>query len=200
MPCSRSTIGSTISPTPSCAVGDLLLIKGILEQSPDEVTGEGDLYAGAAVLTMLYQAAVTNNHPELLMLVDVEQIIQGGVDRIEEGSFNPEPQEVAGFLIWLAAVGAPLVTAQAQVADASAPSPSEPQAILTDAAVGFVQDPAPPREDFVALAREPERQFALEKIAHGLPDWLGDAPAHPAVAALDSLAGKFSGVHVDFLL
>ncbi|QRM28113.1 hypothetical protein [Microvirga sp. VF16] len=83
------------------AKADLRLIKEILKQSPDAVTGEGDLYAGAAVLAMLHQIAVVNGHPELLAKVDLGKIIQGALDRIEDGSITPEPQEVAALTTWL---------------------------------------------------------------------------------------------------
>jgi len=83
------------------AKADLQLIKGILKQSPDAVTGEGDLYAGGAVLAMLYQIAVVNGHPELLARVDVHEIVESAIDRIEEGSITPEPQEVAALATWL---------------------------------------------------------------------------------------------------
>ena len=83
------------------AKADLQLIDAILKQSPDAVTGEGDLYAGGAVLAMLYQIAVVNGHPELLATVDLDKIIQGALDRIEDGSITPEPQEVAAVATWL---------------------------------------------------------------------------------------------------
>lgn len=83
------------------AQADLRLIRGILKQSPDAVTGEGDLYAGGAALAMLYQIAVVNGHPEVLARVNVPKIVQASIDRIEEGSIAPEPQEVAGLTTWL---------------------------------------------------------------------------------------------------
>ncbi|SCX95772.1 hypothetical protein [Microvirga guangxiensis] len=93
------------------AQADLQLIKGILRQSPDEVTGEGDLYAGGAALAMLYQIAVVNGRPELLATVDVQTIIESAIDRIEEGSISPEPQEVAALTEWLQQTAA-VLTAQ----------------------------------------------------------------------------------------
>lgn len=102
------------------AQADLRLIEGILQQSPDEVTGEGDAYGGAAVLVMLYQIAVTNRHPELLTQVNTEAIVRGAIARIDEGSIQPDPEEVAALTTWLEQTSAVLADRDEPVLNAVA--------------------------------------------------------------------------------
>ena len=55
------------------ALADLRLIKGILKLPPDAVSGEGDLYAGAAILAMIGRIIVSDRHPEVLARIDLRK-------------------------------------------------------------------------------------------------------------------------------
>jgi hypothetical protein len=111
------------------AEADVALIQGILALPEDAVTGEGDLYAGVAILAMIYQVAVVNRHPELLDQLDLGDTVDKAFSLIGQGSVEPDPQEIAGLLDWLA---------KADAAIASIDNP-----IVADAAsriLDFVQD------------------------------------------------------------
>jgi hypothetical protein len=187
------------------AQADLRLIQAILDQPADEVTGEGDLYAGGAVLAMLYQIAVVNDHPELLFQVDVGQIVQGAVDRIEEGSITPEPQEVAGFVNWLGTIGQALAASERPIARAIAEAvldlagslgsaPADFHDVLTDEAIAFFHDAAPKLVDAVETIVDGSCYFDIEHFLDDASDWLGDVTTpHPAApeplkAVTDKLA------------
>jgi hypothetical protein len=101
----------------SQARADIVLIKKIQALDEDAVTGEGDLYAGAAMLAMLYQIAVVNDRPKLLLTLDLEGIVQDAVDLIHQGSISPEPNEVAGLVSWLGELTAALASVGHPVTD-----------------------------------------------------------------------------------
>jgi len=194
------------------AVADRVLIERILKQPEDAVTGEGDLYAGGAVFAMLYQIIVVNDRPEVLIGLDIKKVVQGAIDRIEQGSINPDPQEVAGFLTWLNGIGEALAASDNPIANeaagairdlaatlASAP-PAEFQDILTDAAIDFVQDVAPRLGEAVEDIVPPRHQPIVEKILHKVPDWLDDAAPDPVPAVVvEKLTDKLGWLaHHDF--
>jgi hypothetical protein len=173
------------------ARADLVLIQRILEQPTDEVTGEGDLYAGGAVLAMLYQIAVVNNRPELLLEADVGQIVQGAIARIEEGSITPDPQEIAGFVSWLGTIGQALAASESPIARVAAEAvldlagslgsaPADFQDVLTDEAIDFFQDTAPKLADAVESVVGDPCHFDLEQFLSDASDWAGDVTTHPA--------------------
>jgi hypothetical protein len=187
------------------AQADLLLIEQILEQPADEVTGEGDLYAGGAVLAMLYQIAVVNDHPELLLQVDVGQIVQGAVDRIEQGSITPDAQEIAGFVDWLGTIGQALAASDSPIARAAAETifdlagslGSAPvvdfKDVLTDAAIEFFDDAAPELADAIETIVDPSYQIDVESFLHDASGWLGNVTAHPpAPEQIEAITGKFT--------
>jgi hypothetical protein len=99
------------------ARADIQLINDIRGLGEDEVTGEGDAYGGAAMLAMLYQIAVVNKHPELLLTLDIEGIVDDAVDLIHQGSITPEPNEVAGLASWLGELSAALASVNHPVTD-----------------------------------------------------------------------------------
>ena len=185
------------------AKADLLLIQEILRQSPDEVTGEGDLYAGAAALAMLYQIAVVNGRPELLLKVDVEEIVHGALDRIEEGRITPEAHEIAGLVEWLGKIGQALAAHDSPVARAiaepildfaaslaSAP-PADFQDALTDGAIDFIHDALPQLADTVEAIIDPLAHFPVEKLFCDVSDWLDDAAPYPVTSeSLKVVANK----------
>jgi hypothetical protein len=187
------------------AEADLLLIQRILAQDPDAVTGEGDLYAGGAVIAMLYQIVVVNKHPEVLIGADLDAILQGAVDRIEQGSITPEPREVAGFLAWLGTVGQALAASDSPIANAVADSvldlaaalgsapPAEFQEVLTDEAIRFLKDVAPQLADAAETVIGPPPVAVVEKLLDHASDWLGDVTPIPVpVAPLEVIATKFA--------
>ncbi|MBJ6125895.1 hypothetical protein [Microvirga splendida] len=194
------------------AQADLLLIQGILEQPADEVTGEGDLYAGGAVLAMLYQIAVVNNHPELLLQVDVGQIVEGAIARIEEGSITPEPQEIAGFVGWLGTIGQALAASESPIAKAAAgavldlagslgSAPTNFQDVLTDEAIDFLQDAAPQLANAVETIVDGSCQSDVEQFLDDASDWLSDVTTHPiAPEPLTAIKGKFAFLEYHDLL
>jgi hypothetical protein len=83
------------------ALADIKLIQSIQALPADAVSGEGDLYAGWAVLAMLYQIAMVNKHPGLLLALDLNDTVQDAADLIAQGSISPEPNEVVGLVKWL---------------------------------------------------------------------------------------------------
>jgi hypothetical protein len=83
------------------ANADLALIKGILKLPDNAVSGEGDLYAGAAILAMIGRITVTDRHPEVLARINLPKTIEKAVSLIEQGSIHPNAQEVAGLRSWL---------------------------------------------------------------------------------------------------
>ncbi len=88
------------------AQADLRLIKGIMALPDDAVSGEGDLYAGAAILAML--GRIIHSHPETLIGFDVAEAVDTAVDLIEQGSIQPDPQERVALVAWLQETGAAL--------------------------------------------------------------------------------------------
>lgn len=194
------------------AVADRILIEKILKQPEDAVTGEGDLYAGGAVFAMLYQIIVVNDRPEVLIGLDIRKVMQGAIDRIEQGSINPEPQEVAGFLTWLNGIGEALAASDNPIANEAADAvrelaatlgsapPAEFQDILTDAAIDFVRDVAPRLEDAIDDIVHPRYQPIVEKILHKVPDWLDDVTPDPVPAVvIDKLTDKLGwAIQKDF--
>lgn len=195
------------------AQADLLLIQAILAQPADEVTGEGDMYAGGAVLAMLYQVAVVNNRPELLLQVDVGQIVQGAIARIEEGSITPEPQEVAGFVGWLGTIGQALAASESPIARAVAEavldlvgslgsSPADFQDVLTDEAIEFFHDTAPKLADAVETIADGSCHFDVAQFLDDASDWLDTVTPHPATPEpLKALKDKFAFLeHHDLLI
>ncbi|GEO13468.1 hypothetical protein [Microvirga aerophila] len=99
------------------AFADIKLIKGIQGLDENAVTGEGDAYGGAAILAMLYQVAVVNKHPELLLTLDIEGIVNDAVDLIHQGSITPEPNEVAGLVSWLGELSVALASVNHPITD-----------------------------------------------------------------------------------
>jgi hypothetical protein len=100
----------------SRAQADIALIQGIQALPENAVSAEGDLYAGAAILATIYQISVVDRHPELLASLDVKAVVQKAAGLIEQGSVEPDPQEVAGLINWagntvaaLAAVDDPIL-------------------------------------------------------------------------------------------
>ena len=89
------------------AEADLTLIQGILALSDDAVSGEGDLYAGAAILAMIGRISVAG-HSELLDQIDLPQAVDQAISLIGQGSLEPEPNEVAGLVAWLEDTGTTL--------------------------------------------------------------------------------------------
>jgi hypothetical protein len=66
---------------------------------------------------MLYQVAVVNKHPELLLTLDIEGIVNDAVDLIHQGSITPEPNEVAGLASWLGELSASLASVNHPITD-----------------------------------------------------------------------------------
>lgn len=83
------------------ALADLHLIKGILKLPTSAVSGEGDLYAGAAILAMIGRITVTDRHPEVLARINLSKTIEKAVSLIEQGSLHPSAGEIAGLQSWL---------------------------------------------------------------------------------------------------
>lgn len=104
----------------SQAIADIVLIQEIQALPEDAVSGEGDLYAGGAMLAMLYQIAIPNDHPELLQFLDLEGIVQDAIDLIAQGSIAPEPEEEEAFVAWLEETGAALAAIDNPVTDQAA--------------------------------------------------------------------------------
>jgi hypothetical protein len=187
------------------AEADFLLIQRILAQDPDAVTGEGDLYAGGAVIAMLYQITVVNKHPEVLIGADLEAIVQGAFDRIEQGSITPESHEIAGILAWLGAVGQALAASDSPIANAVADSvldlaatigsapPAEFQEVLTDEAIQFLHDAVPRLAEAVEAVVAPPPAAIVEKLLNDVPDWLDDVtPDLVPTLPLDAVATKLA--------
>ncbi len=191
------------------AEADYILIQGILAQPPDEVTGEGDLYAGGAVIAMLYQITVVNKHPEVLIGADLEAIVQGAIDRIEQGSITPQPREIAGFLVWLGNVGQALAASDSPIANAvaddvldlaatigSAP-PAEFQEVLTDEAIRFFHDAVPQLAEAVEAVVAPPPAAIVEKLLNDVPAWLDDVtPDLVPTLPLDAVATKLASLGI----
>src|SRR5829696_6671379 len=92
------------------ALADLRLIKRILKLPPDAVSGEGDLYAGAAILAMIGRITVSDRHPEVLARINLPKTMDKAIDLIEQGSIRPDAREIAGFREWLKDTGAELAS------------------------------------------------------------------------------------------
>jgi len=90
------------------ARADLRLIKGIMGLSPDAVSGEGDLYAGAAILAMIGRIAIDDRRPDVLARIDLPKAIETAIGLIEQGSIQPDPQERTAVVAWLQQTGAAL--------------------------------------------------------------------------------------------
>jgi hypothetical protein len=99
---------------------DLRLIKGILKLSDDAVSGEGDLYAGAAILAMIGRIIVTDRHPEVLAAINLPKTIDKAVSLIEQGSIRPDAREIAGFQEWLHEASAELASRNEPIFDLAA--------------------------------------------------------------------------------
>jgi hypothetical protein len=102
------------------ALADLRLIKGILKLPPDAVSGEGDLYAGAAILAMIGRIIVSDRHPEVLARINLPKTIDKAIDLIEQGSIRPDAREIAGFREWLKDTGAELASRHQPALDLAA--------------------------------------------------------------------------------
>lgn len=102
------------------AKADLHLIKGILKLSDDAVSGEGDLYAGAAILAMIGRIIVTDRHPEVLAGINLSKTIDKAVSLIEQGSIQPDAREVAGLQEWLRDTSAELASRNDPILDLAA--------------------------------------------------------------------------------
>jgi hypothetical protein len=83
------------------AKADVALIKGIMALPASAVTGEGDLYAGAAIIGMIGRIIVHDHHPEVLAKINLPKAIDKAVSLIKQGSIQPDAQEVAGLAAWL---------------------------------------------------------------------------------------------------
>ncbi len=83
------------------AKADVALIKGIMALPSDAVKGEGDLYAGAAIIGMIGRIIVHDHHPEYLAKLNLPKTIDKAVSLIKQGSIQPDAQEVAGLASWL---------------------------------------------------------------------------------------------------
>jgi hypothetical protein len=102
------------------ALADLRLIKGILKLSPAAVSGEGDLYAGAAILAAIGRIIVSDRHPEVLARIDLPRTIDKAIDLIEQGSIRPDAREIAGFREWLKDTGSELASRHQPTLDLAA--------------------------------------------------------------------------------
>lgn len=87
------------------AKADLRLIKGIMKLSPDAVSGEGDLYAGAAILGAIGRIVVSDRHPELLAKIDLQKTVDKAISLIKSGSIRPDAEERASLASWLQHIG-----------------------------------------------------------------------------------------------
>jgi hypothetical protein len=147
------------------ATADLALIQGILALPDDAVTGEGDLYAGAAVLALIYQIGIVNEQPQLLTQLDLPDVVQQAASLIEQGRIEPDAQEIAAIVPWiestgraLASTGDPNLAQTAQtiedlVASLDPADAARIQAVLQDNPFHFLSDATPPLEqvvDFIA--------------------------------------------------
>lgn len=147
------------------ANADLSLIQGILALPDDAVTGEGDLYAGAAVLALIYQIGVVNKQPQLLTQLDLPEVVQQAASLIEQGRIEPDTQEIAAIIPWIESTGQALASTQdPNLAEAAqrieelvaALDPADAahiQAVLQDDPFHFPSDATAPLEhvaDFIA--------------------------------------------------
>jgi hypothetical protein len=196
------------------ALSDVALIQHIRSDLPeDAVSGEGDLYAGAAILAMLYQIAFINDHPELLLTLDLGDVFQDAADLIGQGAIAPEPDEVAGLVDWLEATGNALAAQDNPITDRVS------ERILDFAgSIGSDGGPIFPivfedafdfnSENALALLTQAADSSpdagdlgSLEDVlsSDALPTSVADAAPVADAAHLEALAHKLGEVH-DFLL
>jgi hypothetical protein len=90
------------------AKADLKLIKGIVALPADAVSGEGDLYAGAAILAMIGRITIDDRRPDVLAKIDLPKTIGTAISLIEQGSIQPDAQETAALVAWLHQTGTAL--------------------------------------------------------------------------------------------
>ncbi|MFC4174650.1 hypothetical protein ACFOYU_21785 [Microvirga sp. GCM10011540] len=196
------------------AQADILLIENILALPEEAVTGEGDLYAGAAVLAMIYQIVERHDQPQVLAQIDLRDTIRGAVDLIEQGSVEPDPQEIAGFVTWLTTTGNALAQSDSPLGDAlseefldlaaslAAAPPAEFQNVLTDEALDFLEDLGSHLEDAVETMATTAKLDDLRDLLDGDAfDWAAvlvpDSPPPSLAALADRLDLPWKG---DFLI
>lgn len=92
------------------AKADVALIKGIMALPASAVSGEGDLYAGAAIIGIIGRIIVHDRHPEYLAKLNLPKTIDKAVSLIKQGSIQPDAQEVAGLASWLEKTSGELAT------------------------------------------------------------------------------------------
>lgn len=164
------------------ANADIRLIEGIRALPEDAVTGEGDLYAGGVILALIYQIAEIHGQPQVLRQIDVRDAVRDAVSLIEQGSIEPDAQEIAGFVSWLGETGNALATSGNAIANdiaddvlalaatlASTPA-AEFQDVLTDEAIDFLQDLGPHLEDAVEPLAPTARLDDLRDLLGGSQD------------------------------
>ncbi|HZH53306.1 MAG TPA: hypothetical protein VEZ16_15675 [Microvirga sp.] len=186
------------------ADADIHLIESILDLPEDAVTGEGDLYAGAAVLAMIYQITEVHHQPQALRQIDLRDTVREAVSLIEQGSIEPDAQEVAGFVSWLNSTGNTLAASDNPVireaandirdlaATLAATPPAEFQDVLTDAAIDLLHDLGSHLDDAVEPLAPPAPQLdhLRDLLAgdHDIAAWVAalapDAPPPPSIETI----------------
>lgn len=187
------------------AEADIALIEGILALPEDAVTGAGDVYAGVAVLALLYQVSVVNGRPDLLAELDVPAVVNQAGDLIAEGSAALAPEEVAEIIPWLETVAenvssehlpeAEQIAAKVEELVASLDIAQLPDLddVLTDEAFDFAERIAEQHQDeavevVLDLSSAAEDILSHEAVApHVVDTPLADIPTD-----LRALAGKIA--------
>jgi Ca2+-binding RTX toxin-like protein len=82
------------------AKADLELIQGIAALPDSELSGEGHLYAGAAILALMANIAVTHKHPDLLTPELTALYTADAVDNLQKASVQPDSSEVLALVRW----------------------------------------------------------------------------------------------------
>jgi len=83
------------------AQADLKLIQGIVALQDSELSGEGHLYAGGAILALMANIVVTHNRPDLLTPDQVALYTADAVDNLQQASVQPESSEILALVRWI---------------------------------------------------------------------------------------------------
>ncbi|WP_243367635.1 hypothetical protein [Microvirga solisilvae] len=183
------------------AQADLKLIKGIMGLAPNAVTGEGDLYAGAAILAMIGRIVVDDRRPDVLAKIDLPKTIETAAKLIEQGSLQPEPQERAALVAWLQQTSAALAESESPIADLAAEKILALVGKLGGGTLSFILSD----DAFVLPTGNAAKALFVEAIVHvvetegtgvSIPSHHGDVASH-LFDALEHKLDSHSG-HWDF--
>lgn len=178
------------------AEADLKLITEIMLLPDDAVSGEGDFYAGAAILAMIARITLVDRRPDVLARIDLEHVVATAVDLIEQGSLQPDPQETAALAAWLQQTSTALSNSDHPLADVAAAEILDLAERLGGGSLTF-----PLSDDALTFSTEEEKALFVEALVTVAgTETLDDAVAANQDSSLPQILETLhhkAGFHID---